>query len=110
MRRRSAAYALYVLARAGRADLSDLRYFHDALLKDTPNPLARAHIGAALAFMGDRARANNAFDEAVAVIGWDNRGDYYQTPLRDAAGVLALAAEVGETDRLDALSDELWRV
>ncbi|MBY0420911.1 MAG: hypothetical protein K2Q06_01320, partial [Parvularculaceae bacterium] len=38
LRRRSAAYALYVLARAGRADLSDLRYFHDALIDKTPSP------------------------------------------------------------------------
>lgn len=105
LRRRSAAYALYVLARAGRADLSDLRYFHDALLDDTPSPLARAHIGAALAMMGDNARANSAFDKAAAALGWDNTGDYYQSPLRDAAGVLALAAEAGETDRIEALTE-----
>jgi len=104
LRRRSAAYALYVLARAGRADLSDLRYFHDALLEETPSPLARAHIGAALAMMGDRARASSAFDRAEAALGWDNSGDYYQTPLRDAAGVLALAVESGEADRLERLT------
>lgn len=104
LRRRSAAYALYVLARAGRADLSDLRYFHDALLKDTPSPLARAHIGAALAFMGDRARAKSAFDMAEEALGWNNRGDYYQTPLRDAAGVLALAVESGQSDRTENLT------
>lgn len=104
LRRRSAAYALYVLARAGRADLSDLRYFHDALLTETPSPLARAQIGAALAIMGDRARAASAFDQAEEALGWDNRGDYYQSPLRDAAGVLALAAESGETDRIEQLT------
>ena len=105
LRRRSAAYALYVLARAGRADLSDLRYFHDALLEGTPSPLARAHIGAALEAMGDRARANSAFRQAQDAIGWSNRGDYYQTPLRDAAGVLALAVEAGQGDRTEALTD-----
>ena len=106
LQRRSAAYALYVLARAGRADLSDLRYFHDALLDETPSPLARAHIGAALAMMGDRARANSAFKKAEAALGWNNRGDYYQTPLRDAAGVLALAVEAGQTDKTEGLTEK----
>lgn len=94
LRRRSAAYALYVLARGGQADLSDLRYFHDALLDQTDSPLAKAHIGAALALMGDRSRALNAFKKALEAIGYQNTGDYYQTSLRDAAGVLALMAEV----------------
>lgn len=107
LRRRSAAYALYVLARAGQADLSDLRYFHDALLEETPSPLARAHIGAALALMGDRARANSAFEKAIAAFGWQNRGDYYQTALRDVAGVLALAVEAGQTDKTEAIAERL---
>ncbi len=107
LRYRSAAYALYVLARAGRADLSDLRYFHDALLAETPSPLAKAQIGAALAMMGDRARAKSAFDKAEAALGWDNQGDWYQTPLRDAAGVLALAAEAGQEERIEGLTEKL---
>ncbi len=106
LRRRSAAYALYVLARAGQADLSDLRYFHDALLEETPSPLARAHIGAALAMMGDRARANSAFEKAIAAFGWQNRGDYYQTNLRDVAGVLALAVEAGQTEKTEAITEQ----
>lgn len=110
LRRRSAAYALYVLARAGRADLSDLRYFHDALLKDTPSPLARAHIGAALAMMGDRARSNSAFEKSIEAFGWQNRGDYYQTNLRDAAAVLALAVEAGQTDKTEALTERFTSV
>ncbi|WP_428408474.1 alpha-2-macroglobulin family protein [Hyphococcus sp.] len=107
LKRRSAAYALYVLARAGRADLSDLRYFHDALLEGTPSPLARAHIGAALAMMGDRARANSAFEQAMQAVGWQNRGDYYQTNLRDVAGLVALAVEAGQTDKTEALVEQL---
>lgn len=105
LRKRSAAYALYVLARAGRADLSDLRYFHDALLDDTPSPLARAHIAAALSMMGDRARATSAFKKAVEAIGWDNQTDYYQTPLRDVSGLLSLAAETGADDLVESLSE-----
>ena len=104
LRRRAAAYALYVLARAGRADLSDLRYFHDALLAETPSPLARAHIAAALAMMGDNARAESAFEKSEAALGYDNRGDYYQTPLRDVAGVLALAAEAGRSQFVERVS------
>ncbi|MEZ5921763.1 MAG: alpha-2-macroglobulin [Parvularculaceae bacterium] len=104
LRRRAAAYALYVLARAGRADLSDLRYFHDALLEQTPSPLAKAQIGAALAMMGDRARSLSAFGKALKAIGYDNTGDWYQTPLRDAAGVLALLAEVQNAPGVNEMS------
>ncbi|HXI87186.1 MAG TPA: alpha-2-macroglobulin, partial [Parvularculaceae bacterium] len=106
LRGRAAAYALYVLARAGRADLSDLRYFHDALFDKTPSPLARAQISAALALMGDRARSVDGFKKAIAAIGYENNGDYYQTPLRDIAGVLALAAEAGRDDLVDSLSSQ----
>ena len=105
LRRRAAAYAFYVLARAGRADLSDLRYFHDALLAETPSPLARAHIAAALALMGDRARSASAFEKAIEAIGWKNTGDYYQTPLRDVSGILALAAETGRAPLVETLSE-----
>jgi uncharacterized protein YfaS (alpha-2-macroglobulin family) len=109
LRRRAAAYALYVLARAGRADLSDLRYFHDALLAGTPDALSRGHIGAALATMGDRARANNAFTKATESFGYQNTGDYYQTPLRDVSGILALAAETDRVALVDQISDEFAR-
>jgi hypothetical protein len=105
LRRRSAAYALYVLARAGRADLSDLRYFHDALIDQTGSPLAKAHIGAALALLGDRARSLSAFGKAMQAIGYQNTGDYYQTALRDAAGVLALLAEVQNAPGVNQLSE-----
>ena len=105
LRGRAAAYAMYVLARAGRADLSDLRYFHDALFEKTPSPLARAQVSAALALMGDRARATDGFEKSVEAIGWKNTGDYYQTPLRDVAGLLALAAEAGRADLVDSISE-----
>ena len=109
MRSRSAAYALYVLARAGEADIGQVRYFHDAHLGDEPSPLARAHIGAALAHLGDRARSRNAFRQAERALGYRNTGDWYQTQLRDLAGVLALAAEAGETELVDRLRQRLER-
>jgi len=105
LRRRSAAYVYYVLARAGKADLSDIRYFHDTLLDDTASPLAKAHVAAALSLMGDRARSINAFEKAVGALGHQNTGDYYQTALRDAAGVLALLAEVQNAPGVNRASD-----
>lgn len=109
LRSRSAAYALYVLAKAGEADIGQLRYYHDSRLNDEPSPLARAQIGAALAFMGDRARSRNAFRQAERALGYRNTGDWYQSPLRDLAGVLALAAEAGETEMVNRLRQRLER-
>ncbi|WP_421788902.1 alpha-2-macroglobulin family protein [Hyphobacterium sp.] len=104
---RSQAYAFYVLARAGRVDVSRLRYFHDNRIEAIDSPLARAHIGAALAMAGDRSRSTNAFDLAEQALGYRNAGDYYQTPRRDLAGVLAMAAEAGDTDRVQRLGDRV---
>lgn len=104
---RAAPYALYVLARAGKADVSRLRYLHDRELSDIRSPLANAHLAAALSYMGDRSRAYSAFNAAEAALGYDNSGDYYQTPLRDHAGVLALAAETGFNDHVARLAEQL---
>ncbi|HRD28921.1 MAG TPA: alpha-2-macroglobulin, partial [Caulobacter sp.] len=52
MRSRASAYALYVLAKAGRGDLARLRWWHDVHMKDDDSPLARAQVGAGLALMG----------------------------------------------------------
>jgi hypothetical protein len=96
MRRRASAYALYVLAKAGRGDLARLRWWHDVQLKDEPSPLARAQIAAGLAMMGDRARADSAFRQAVAALGYREVNDFYQSPLRDLAAMVSLAYEAGE--------------
>jgi uncharacterized protein YfaS (alpha-2-macroglobulin family) len=92
------AYALYDLARAGRAAIGDLRYYLEAKLAAFSTPLAKAQLGAALALYGDRARAQEAFEAAVATLdGWkEDRTSYrsdYGSKLRDSAAVLALAAE-----------------
>lgn len=104
---RSSAYALYVLAKAGRADLSRLRYLHDRELDDIASPLAQGHLAAGLALMGDRARAASAFEAAEAALGYENTGNYYQTELRDTAALLALAAEAGFNDLVGRLSDRI---
>ena len=46
------AYALYVLARAGRAPVGDLKYLADTKLGDFGSPLARAQMAAALCHAG----------------------------------------------------------
>jgi uncharacterized protein YfaS (alpha-2-macroglobulin family) len=91
------AYALYDLAKAGKAAIGDLRYYYEAKLDNFATPLAKAQLGAALSMYGDRARAGKAFAAAVAGLETpDNPYGYrtdYGSRLRDTAGVLALAAE-----------------
>ncbi|WP_171015697.1 alpha-2-macroglobulin family protein [Devosia sp. FKR38] len=91
------AYALYDLARAGRATMGDLRYYLEARLDALATPLAKAQLGAALALYGDTTRAQTAFEAAVTALNEpvDDRAYRadYGTHLRDTAGVLALAAE-----------------
>ena len=70
-------------------------------------PLAKAQIGAALAYLGDRARAVSAFNGAIEAIGFDNTGNYYQSALRDAAGVVALLAEVENVAGLEIANERL---
>jgi uncharacterized protein YfaS (alpha-2-macroglobulin family) len=95
------AYALLDLARAGRAAISDLRYYFEAKLDNFSSPLAKAQLGAALALYGDRTRAAEAFAAAVEQLQKpDDRYRYradYGSQLRDTAAVLALAAEFSPT-------------
>ena len=100
------AYALYVLTRAGRASLGDLRYYADVKLDHFATPLAKAQIGAALALYGERDRASRVFKAAVDALPGDRKRwrDDYGTPLRDGAGILSYAVETrvdpGDVDRL----------
>jgi alpha-2-macroglobulin len=104
------AYAFYVLARAGEAAIGDLRYYADTLPHRFDTPLAAAQLGAALAAYGERARADAMFvrarDLALAGAGEAGWRADYGTPLRDRAGVLALAIEAGSgaVDRLQLAS------
>ena len=95
----SIAYALYVLARNGRAPIGDLRYYADTRLDRFSNPMAKAQIAAALALNGDIERAGKAFDSAIADIEksqatGDERSDY-GSGLRDGAATLTLVSETG---------------
>jgi uncharacterized protein YfaS (alpha-2-macroglobulin family) len=88
------AYAYYVLARAGQAKLSDLRYAADQMSQKSAPALALAHIAAALALNGEQQRAAELFDAAAKTAErrsyrwWD-----YGSKLRDVAAVAALMAE-----------------
>ena len=104
---RSGPFAMYVLAKAGEADIARLRYMHDRELSSMRSPLARAHLGAALAQMGDKSRAVSAFNAAEEALGYENDGDYYQTPTRDVAAILALAAESEMKEHVSRLSEKL---
>ena len=125
------AYAIYVLARNGRPVIGDLRYLVDTKLNDFGAPLARAQLGAALALLGDRPRAQKAIASALDLLR-DTREDSvsradYGSRLRDGAGVLTLAAEGGfsaadiqraaasvsnarETVRNTSTQEETWMV
>jgi len=96
MRSQASAYALYVLAKGGQGDLARLRWYHDVQFKTESSPLARAQIAAGLKMMGDRARALDAFKQASDALGYRAPHDWYQSPLRDLAGIISLAYEAGE--------------
>ena len=95
------AYALLVLARAGAAQMGDLRYYADTKAGAFTTPMAAAQLGAALAAYGDPVRADRMFSRAGALLLKANdrtawRDDFGST-LRDRAAVLTLATEAGST-------------
>ena len=95
------AYALYVLARNGRPVIGDLRYLADTKQDVFKTPLAKAQLAAALAMLGDRARAGKGFATALDALEAEqdnglSRPDYGST-LRDAAATLALVVEADMT-------------
>ncbi|MDB5594101.1 MAG: alpha-2-macroglobulin [Hyphomicrobiales bacterium] len=102
------AYAIYVLARNGRPIMGDLRYLSDTKLASFETVLARAQLGAALAMLGDRARAQTVFASAATLLRQTqtsrlSRPDY-GSRLRDSAGLMALAAETDADRNLISLA------
>ena len=93
------AYALYDLARTGRAAIGDLRYYAETKLDAFSTPLAKAQLAAALALYGDRPRAETTMRAALATLDRERDGGAwrmdYGSRLRDAAALLTLAAEAG---------------
>jgi len=101
------AYALEVLARAGAATPAPARYLFDAFLDKMPTPLAKGQLGAALARLGDKARARKAFAAALSNLARDPWKIDFGTSLRDAAALATLMVESGVTDGLDGLTQKL---
>ena len=94
---RELAYALYVLARNGAAPIGDLRYIADVKLSDVATPIAKAQLAAALAMVGDKARADTVYLAALDSIAPKPKLDLgradFGSALRDAAALVALASE-----------------
>ncbi len=90
------AYAQYVVTRAGRGDLSELRYFYETRFDKLPSTFARSQFAAALAYLGDNGRAEAAFGRAeLANTTQKVRWADYGSKLRDDAALVALMAESG---------------
>ena len=104
-----ASYAHYVLAKGGKGDLSSLRYHFDNHRKKMRSPMGYAYLGKALFLMGDKARATQAFEDGMAIKNYDNIYDYYQSPLRDTAGFIALGAGELEAGMMSTLVSNLRR-
>ena len=94
---RELAYALYVLARNGAAPIGDLRYIADVKLSEVATPIAKAQIAAALAMVGDKARADTVYLAALDAISPQPKLDLgradFGSALRDAAALVTLASE-----------------
>jgi len=103
------AYGFYILARAGQADVGQLRYFQDTEFRNIRNGLGRGHLAAALALVGEKARAVTAFEQSKQAVGTIIRGDYYGSALRDTAGLTAVSALAGQSDMLADLTTRLRR-
>jgi hypothetical protein len=96
------AHAGYILARAQKAPLATLRTLHDEWRGNARSPLVLVHLGLALKLMGDEARAQVAFNDAMTLsyglngntgnntYGWDEWLGDYGSAVRDTAMAYAL--------------------
>ncbi|MDI4231597.1 alpha-2-macroglobulin [Bradyrhizobium sp. Arg237L] len=111
---RDLAYGLYVLARNGTAPIGDLRYLADTKLNNLATPIAKSQLAAALALVGDRARAERVYAAALDSLNPKpvlefGRTDY-GSALRDAAALVSLAGDgnapratmIGAVERVEA--------
>ncbi|MCA1453933.1 alpha-2-macroglobulin family protein [Bradyrhizobium sp. BRP22] len=94
---RDLAYGLYVLARNGAAPIGDLRYLADTKLNNLATPIAKSQLAAALALVGDRARAERVYAAALDALNPKPVLEFgrvdYGSALRDAAALVSLAGE-----------------
>jgi alpha-2-macroglobulin len=94
---RDLAYGLYVLARNGMAPIGDLRYLADTKLSSVATPIAKSQLAAALALVGDKARAERVYGAALDALNPKPSIEFgrtdYGSALRDAAALVSLASE-----------------
>ena len=94
---RDLAYGLYVLARNGAAPIGDLRYLADTKLNNLATPIAKSQLAAALALVGDKARAERVYSAALDSLAPKPALEFgrvdYGSALRDAAALVSLASE-----------------
>ena len=94
---RNLAYGLYVLARNGAAPIGDLRYLADTKLNNLATPIAKSQLAAALALVGDKARAERVYAAALDSLAPKPVLEFgrvdYGSALRDAAALVSLASE-----------------
>jgi uncharacterized protein YfaS (alpha-2-macroglobulin family) len=106
--RAAQAYALNVLAMAGRPRPGAARVLADQGAERLPTALARAQLGAALIRMGERGRGEALLRDATADPARDWWWQDYGTTLRDAAAMIVLVKEAGVlSERVPALIDRL---
>lgn len=94
---RNLAYGLYVLARNGTAPIGDLRYLADTKLDNLATSIAKSQLAAALALVGDKARAERVYAAALDSLNPKPTLEFgrvdYGSALRDAAALVSLASE-----------------
>src|SRR5437773_713525 len=94
---RDLAYGVYVLARNGAAPIGDLRYLADTKLGNLATPIAKSQLAAALALVGDKARAERVYGAALDALAPKPAIEFgrvdYGSALRDAAALVSLAGE-----------------
>ena len=104
------SYAFYVLARAGQGQPGELRYYADNGGTNSSSALAQGLLGGALFQAGDRSRGTMAFTKARDIALRFDLGswtyDYYGTPLRDLAGLTAVAADSDQAALVAPLIDK----
>lgn len=89
------AYAHYVLARAGKPRLAEVRYLWEQRRKEFSSALGLAHLGATLLEQGERVRGRAAFAAALAFNQRKPNQKDYGSTLRDLAATLSVMQEAG---------------
>lgn len=104
------SYANYVLAKAGKNSIGELRYFAQTHQNQITLKRDLAFIAAAFAYYGEAKLAYTWFDKAIHSEQYDDKDNalYFGTPLRDDAILVALLAETTKNHpQLAALSHAL---